>query len=320
MSDGNTAGGAERRSRDPMEAFELLTHETRMAAMRVLWDAAEPLRFSEIADRAGISDTGNFNYHLGELVGHFVRKEGETYRLTRPGRRAMAAVLSGDITDQPQFEPTRLDQPCPYCGADVLLAHNRNKLRVLCTACDGTWRSNRWNHGTDRPHPQGTVSVLPFPASGVKDRDPAALLRTALTRLTSRWRDATNGICPECGGTTVSTATVCPDHDTEGVCGSCGSRFAGHRAIKCDVCGDTHNGVFPLNGLADPGALTYFWDHGVDLFSPTWDDVLRFLECEERIQSAEPIEAEMVWALDDEPLTVRIGADGRVVAVIRGNR
>lgn len=48
--------------------------------------------------------------------------------------------------------------------------------------------------------------------------------------------------------------------------------------------------------------------------------MLRFIECEERIHAVDPIEAEVVWALDDEPLAVRIGADGDVVAVTRGRR
>lgn len=58
------------------EAFSLLAHDTRMAAMEVLWEADGPVRFSEIADRAGIGDTGNFNYHFA------------SWSATSSGRRA----------------------------------------------------------------------------------------------------------------------------------------------------------------------------------------------------------------------------------------
>lgn len=70
------------------DSFDLLADETRLRIVRVLL-AAEPqaLRFSELRDRAGVRDTGRFNYHLGRLRGPFVEKREDGYVLTPVGRR-----------------------------------------------------------------------------------------------------------------------------------------------------------------------------------------------------------------------------------------
>ncbi len=315
MSDREQTAGDDPGGLDPADAFGLLAHDTRIAVLRALWTADRPLRYSEITDRAGIPDTGNPSYHIRELVGPFVREEGDLYSLTHAGRQAMTAVLTGDLTDRTAFDPTRVDRPCPYCGADVALAHYGDKLRVVCTACEGTFQDERLEQSPDGTALTGTITALPFPAAGVRDRDPVSVLDAGLTRLCSRWRDATNGVCPDCGGTTTSTVAVCPDHDPDGVCGACGSRFAGTRTVTCDNCGQRHDGDFPLNAVSDPASVAWFRDRGVDLLDPTWNAAVVLLDCEERIRAVDPLDATVGWTMDGDRITLHVGEGGRAVRV-----
>lgn len=316
----NDSDGNEGTHLDPVEAFTLLAHDTRMAALRVLWEAGEPLRFSEIADRANISDTGNFNYHLGELVGSFVREAGEAYSLTRSGRQAMTAVLAGDVTERPTLEPIRIDSPCPYCGADIELAHGEDDLRVLCSSCEGTFRGERSEQATKRPNPHGTITTLPFPPAGLHDRRPRGVLDAALTRFVSRSQQQSTGVCPDCAGPVESTTVVCPDHDGSGICTTCGSRFAGQCTFRCRTCGTVRSGLAALQAVAEPAFIRFFLDHGLDFLDPTWREVVAALDIEERVHRIEPLEYEAVWVLDDTSLSMYLDDQRGTVQMMRDAR
>ncbi len=69
----------------PTDALAVLGDETRIAILRVLADAEEPLAFSQLRRRAGIDDAGRFNYHLSELREYFVREADGGYALREAG-------------------------------------------------------------------------------------------------------------------------------------------------------------------------------------------------------------------------------------------
>lgn len=64
---------------DSVEAFALLGDETRVAMIEALVDESRTsldnprLSVSDLRERIGRPDSGQFNYHLDKLVGHFVR-------------------------------------------------------------------------------------------------------------------------------------------------------------------------------------------------------------------------------------------------------
>lgn len=100
-------------ARDPVDALSVLGDETRMAILRELAEAEDALPFSELRRRAGISDTGRFNYHLGKLCEYFVRDTDEGYELGHAGTRIVDAAgdATGDATADPELETA-----CPVCG------------------------------------------------------------------------------------------------------------------------------------------------------------------------------------------------------------
>jgi DNA-binding transcriptional ArsR family regulator len=61
----------------PEEAFAVLGNEIRLEILQRLGEADEPLAYSELFERMDYDDSGNFSYHLDQLVGHFVgRSDG----------------------------------------------------------------------------------------------------------------------------------------------------------------------------------------------------------------------------------------------------
>jgi len=123
----------------PDDAFAVLGNETRVGILQALGGADEPVSFSELRDRVGMRDTGQFNYHLDKLVGHFVRRSDEGYALRRAGERVVEAVLSGAVTDAPVLKPTVVDHPCPLCGAPVEVTFREERVEMYCTECPGNY-------------------------------------------------------------------------------------------------------------------------------------------------------------------------------------
>jgi DNA-binding transcriptional ArsR family regulator len=102
---------------DPAEAFDLLGDETRLAILRALADRQREapddpaLSFTELRQRAGVDDSGLFNYHLEKLVGRFVRHTPEGYELGYRGQR----VLRSPTVEE---NGTDADDGCPVCGEE----------------------------------------------------------------------------------------------------------------------------------------------------------------------------------------------------------
>ena len=70
--------------------FDLLSDESRLEIIGALYltgshSPSDPLPFSDLFERTGLTDTGQFNYHLRRLRGPFVEKTEDGYYLTTSG-------------------------------------------------------------------------------------------------------------------------------------------------------------------------------------------------------------------------------------------
>lgn len=111
---------------DPTDALAVLGDETRIAILRALAEADDPLPFTELRERAGVEDAGRFNYHLSTLREYFVREVDGGYALRHAGSRIVAAAgVAGDagagsaaIDDDilTQTDGGEADDDCPVCG------------------------------------------------------------------------------------------------------------------------------------------------------------------------------------------------------------
>lgn len=96
-------------------ALSALTHETRVEILRELADADDPLRFTELKSRVGVSDPGQFNYHLTKLERHFLRRTEDGYALNYRGEQVVVAAAAGVTTDA-ALESDLSPDVCPVCG------------------------------------------------------------------------------------------------------------------------------------------------------------------------------------------------------------
>lgn len=302
----------------PDDAFGVLGNEARMEILQTLGAADESLSFTELHERVGTRDSGQFNYHLGKLDGHFVRKSERGYVLRQAGRRVIEAVLSGAVTEAVVMEPTRLDEPCPYCGADIEVSYREERLLVRCTECEGSFGGVESTSGAFETLPDRTLTLYYLPSAGLQDRTPRELLAAALAWTYTEYNAVANGLCPRCAGSVESSTDVCPDHQTdEGICTSCNGRFAVNFQSRCSNCGNWGKGTVKHHLLGDPLVRSFFEERGIDTLAPSWTDMTIFYTYEEEILRTEPFEARFTFTVAGDDLEVTVDGDLDVVDVTR---
>lgn len=302
----------------PDDAFAVLGNETRMKILRSLSEADGPVAFSELRDRVGIQDSGQFNYHLGELDGHFVHKTERGYKLRQPGRRVIEAVLSGAVTQTDVIEPTRLDSPCPYCGADIEVSYREEAVLVRCTACIGSFGGRETASAAFDSLPSGTLTMYQLPPAGVQNRSSAEQLNTSLANTYLELIAFTNGFCPRCTGQVEHLVNVCEDHAVDdSICDDCGGRFAVSFNTRCTNCGREKAGTIKHLLLGEPRVRSFFETRGIDTIAPDWADMEVFYTYEENVLETEPLKARFTFTVGDDKLTVTIDEDLNVSKINR---
>lgn len=185
MTDTDSAGSSGETA--PSDAFSALGNETRTAVLRTLLADRDtgpvPVTrtFSELHEATDEDTSAGFAYHLRQLVGRYVRKDEDGYRLTAAGRSAARDIVAGTYTESVDLDPVPVPDGCPHCGADALEARGEDSvLTVGCTDCE-----------------RGVLSLPIPPGARLTHGD----LLAAFDRQ-HRHRIATmaDGDCPECGG------------------------------------------------------------------------------------------------------------------------
>ncbi|MFC4357215.1 winged helix-turn-helix domain-containing protein [Halobium salinum] len=257
----------------PEEAFSLLGHETRLRTLETLSAADGPLAFSELRERVGADDPGGFNYHLGKLVGRYVRKvDGaaesgtrasltaapdtvEGYELTMPGRRMVGAVLSGGTTKglDGDADPVPVDADCPNCGAAMRAQFRDHGVRVGCDDCPFDF--------TNPEIPPGALEGRPH---------------EAVPELVDRWLKrgsavAEHGFCEVCDGPFERRFLVSTDDDApDWLTGEAGAEVTVRD--RCARCGYGWHSSVAAAVTDHPAVVAFHWEHGVDLReTPRWE-------------------------------------------------
>jgi hypothetical protein len=282
----------------PDEAFGLLGHEIRFAILEALNDADGELPFSELRERVGVRDTGQFNYHLGELVGRFVRRTDDGYRLAAAGRRVVGAVLSGGVTQAMDADPVATDAECLECGGTMEARFREDGIAVECADCGMQY--------TDPDVPPGVV-----------ERQPPE----AVARVVERWNrreqaSAGYGFCQYCdGGVDV---TVClpgeaaaPDWFTEEV--REGDGIEADVVYECGRCGASWHALLELAALTHPAVMGFHYEHGIDLRgTPSWE--LPWMGYDvATVTGEDPLRVDLPVELDDERAVFTFDRDLSVV-------
>jgi len=302
----------------PDDAFSALGNETRIDILRALGDADPPLSFSELYDRIDIDDSSQFNYHLDRMVDHFVERD-DGYRLTRAGQRVVEAVLSGSVTESPEFPRTEVDASCPYCDGTVEIRYGTGGVEHFCRDCDGRYGTVGREDGTARPV-EGYLGRNPFPPAGVQNRTPDEVLEASWVWGTLEVLTLSSGICPRCSATVEWSHSVCSDHDTDdGLCSTCEGRYAVSVHTECTNCIFAAGGE-PVNALAaNTDLLALLTAAGRNPVNP--DAVPRVETAhgayEERVHETNPLRAEYIFEAGGDRLALTVDDNLEVVETVR---
>lgn len=154
----------------PVEALSLVGNEVRAG---ILWTLAEArgergnppaLPFSELRRRVDADvDSSRFNYHLQQLVGHFVEhrssggthpindftdrqgnfaSRGEGYALRPEGTILTQVIRAGTSEGSPDVETFRTGFDCHHCGTEVTATYRGWLAALQCPDCDHLYEYN----------------------------------------------------------------------------------------------------------------------------------------------------------------------------------
>lgn len=288
------------------DAFAILGEETRLQILQALGEADGPVTFSELFERIEYDDSANYTYHLRQLVGHFVRKTEDGYRLRLAGKRIVEAIYSGVVTDEITVERTPTDHACMYCGNETELAYHDEVVVVYCAACEG--RIGKTGLGEDWPvSAEDVVGYVSIPPAGVYGRTPTEILEAAGIWTVADIQSIARDVCPRCAATLDRSVDVCPDHTSgDEFCERCNHQFGVAVDVTCSNCIFGTRSPYPAQALGTVELVAFMTEHGIDPFA---SNGFHLSSCEEEIVSADPLEARYTFRTDGEELILEIGAD-----------
>lgn len=303
-------------------AFKDLANETRLTILLALWEAYEPLAddnalpFSTLREHVGTRDSGQFNYHLSKLTGHFVRQTDDGYELTDAALRLIRGVIAGSGIEDPTMPSTPIDVACSRCGArPVEVGYHDEAVHLVCTSCEGFIGGGTF--------PAGTIGRFEFEPAGLAGRTPEEVFAASWLSENAQNRMCQSGICPECSGRIERSVMVCDEHapGETAVCPNCERRDAVRVRYVCSVCKYWNEG--PATAvLIDHPAIAAFYDrHGIDLnFHVTDIEAARrtwatIWEWDQELVSVDPVEVVVTVPCESEVLEITLDGDLTVVDV-----
>jgi uncharacterized protein with PIN domain len=284
------------------EAISILGEQTRMEIIVELgkaWDEhhhqQQKLRFSELMNAVGLSDSGQFNYHLDKLIGSFVAKSDDGYWLPNPGMKLYRLIVSGTVTERGMREDIDVDD-CPSCGGTVRATYrDDNALVFSCDDCTTGY------------------AVIPFSPRGFTNRTDDDALQAAFRSFYSELRLARQGICPACDGD-VETKLV--DELNERLDSLSVSSVIS--SLKCSVCNNYYYSDLSSVALTTDEVRRFLIDNGLEPpLVREWHDVTVAADESVTVVEKDPLRVEITFAVKDEAIEVTFDSDHQVVNSIR---
>lgn len=255
------------------EAFSLLGNETRLAILLALWEAHEPfpggtwdptggtpVSFSALHDRVGVGDSGQFNYHLGKLEGHFVEQTSDGYQLLPAGQKLVRTVIADAGFEDPRLDPVEVDIPCHLCGGATMITYQNQRLYHVCTVCEGAMELGE-------KHPSSVLSALGTNPNILRERTPEEIYSTVKTEVHHAFALRVGGVCTHCSGHLDALLDVCDDHAPGDVepCPACERPWMAMVRYVCTDCKHTSTRTIEWDSLCHPAGVAFAWKHGIEL-------------------------------------------------------
>ncbi|NHN59328.1 MULTISPECIES: ArsR family transcriptional regulator [Halorussus] len=280
------------------EAFGLVGNDLRASIVRALGDDAgrespwEPVSFSELRSRVDADvDSAKFNYHLQELVGRFVAKSDEGYRLRPAGMKLYRAVRAGSFTRDAALDPFPVGLDCYNCGGAVEASYDDGIFEVACPDCGRVY-----DH----------TLVPPSAVEGAGERE---LLARVDQFNRHRTLARSRGVCPVCAHALDATFLrpgETPMLDAEEL------DAIVHR--PCDHCGARSYMSVGLALLYDPDLVAFCRERGLDVTeTPRWELEFAMTDRYVTVRSTDPWEVALEVELDGDSLELVVDGDLHVV-------
>lgn len=270
------------------DVFSLLGDEVRLEIISVLSAVSEsPLSFSTLHDHVGLSDSGQFNYHLSKLVPHFVSRTESGYALTSAGRRVARAVSAGYYAQSLEIEPFTTESLCVFCGERGLRAsYTDEQFHIDCPACDEA------------------ILRVNAPPSLIRGRNPDEALAAFDRWSQSRVEQAAHHeFCPYCGGAVEPTHQ--DNHPLE--------RFAVLPVFACQVCGGEITTTYGALAASDPVVESFLERHGDEQPRNYWEREQYVTDRYVEQLSTDPLRVRVTFPADTERCCVTINERHEVI-------
>ncbi|WP_436927872.1 winged helix-turn-helix domain-containing protein [Halosimplex amylolyticum] len=279
---------------DPEDAFALIGNETRAAILRALGETPhEGVSFSDLRSRVDAEmDSGQFNYHLSQLVGQFVDRDDDGYTLRSEGLALYRQIRAGTFNRRATVEPFEIGLDCYFCGSLVEGEYEDGTFELTCSGCGHVYA-----------HTQ-------LPPSAVEGAETDELLDRVDQYNRHRMLAYARGVCPICASA-LDTALV----PAEDVWSDGSDRLDVFVDLDCGHCGADHFLSVGLAVLYEPAVVSFFRDHGTDVTSlPHWE--LEWAMTDEflGVRSTDPWEVALEVERDGETLELVVDEDLAVEA------
>lgn len=305
------------------QAFALLSNETRLAILLALWEAHEPhtaegvVPFSDLRDRVGTPDSGQFNYHLGQLENRFIRKTEDGYVLRRSGLKLIQSIISGTGIEEPTLERTRIDASCKFCGSTTEITYKNGYVYQVCSECSGIAEMGDG-------HPQGVISGWTFEPTGNQGRSAEEVFTASSIKNYARIAMRFEEICPECSGPVEWSMELCDNHQasSDEPCSNCGRERPVVVRETCTVCKSSGQGSPGIKVLFHPAVVAFYYDHGIEIGftgDTTFQDVIRTLDLvesfDEEVVSMDPPRIRITVSHQNDELSLLLDENMTVLGV-----
>lgn len=279
------------------DAFALVGDEIRAEIIRTLGDArveelSRPvLSFSELRSRADVdADSSRFNYHLQKLVGHFVERTDEGYRMRPEGRELYQTLRAGTFDRRASPSSVEVGLDCYYCGAAVEATFEDGIATVRCPDCEYLY---------------DTAATPP----AVSDGESAL---AAVSEFNHHEHLAfARGVCSNCANA-LDTRFVEPS----AVPFPGADRHEVYVYRSCGHCGDQRFLSVGEALLADTGLVSFCHERGLDVLStPLWELEFAATDRSVTVRSTDPWEVALRVSLEGD--TLELVVDGELTVVER---
>jgi hypothetical protein len=258
--------------------FDLVSEETRAAILGALatHHARSPespsVGFAALRDRAGIEDSGNFNYHLDKLQPVYVRQTEDGYVLTHAGLSLVGTLRAG-VGSEAARGPESLDATCRICETPLTARYEDGLISVLCE--------------NDHKYPQDFL-----PPNAVDGRDLREAIAIQKRRTLHDIEMVREGVCPACFDDIERDHRVLDEPQ------------ASHVLVgTCEGCGRISGSPVGLHLLREPVVVSFYHDHGVDVTeAPLWE--LDLAVAEPTVRSEGPLRLALSVEKDGERLAL----------------